>query len=33
MSLSVENISSPNSAPICFKWHDLDGFALGIVIK
>jgi hypothetical protein len=33
MSLSVESISSLNSIRICFKWHDLDGFALGIVIK
>jgi hypothetical protein len=33
MSPSVEDISSPNSTTICFKWDDLDSFALGIVIK
>jgi hypothetical protein len=32
MSPSVENIS-PNSTTICFKLHDLDDFALGIVVK
>jgi hypothetical protein len=30
---SVEKISTQNSTTIYFKWHDLDGFALGIVVK
>jgi hypothetical protein len=33
MSPSDESISSTNWTTICLKWHDLDSFALGIVIK
>jgi len=28
---SIEKMSSPNSETIAFKWHEVDGFDLGMV--